>query len=383
MSKLRFPDWPIYDEAERAALMDVLESREWWMGGGNSAAARFERDFAASHGTRRGITTTNGTHAIELALRALDIGPGDEVIIPSMTFIATASAVFCVGARPVPVDVDLATWCVAPEAVKQAIGPRTKAVMVVHFGGLICDMAAIGAICRHHGVALIEDAAHAHGAERQGRRTGSFGIAAAFSFQNFKLMTAGEGGILVTNDDALADRAEMIANCGRRRGDPSYDHAVMGSNFRLSAFQAAILSAQLARLETLAERRRENGLALDRALAAIASVIPQGDDSDGRHARYMYLLRVPIDRDGLVAHLADRGVPARPIYPRVQDTTLFRIGDALATADGDFTVLPPCPAAARIADEGLWLHHRVLLGDLDTALRVADAIADFWRKGGE
>ncbi len=373
MTTLRFPDWPIHDHTEAAALAGVLASGEWWMGGGNSPAVQFERDFAAAHGVRRGITATNGTHALELALRTLGIGPGDEVIIPAMTFVATASAVFCVGARPVPVDVDPATWCLEPEAAERAVGPRTRAVIPVHFGGLVCDMDAIAGLCARHGLALVEDAAHAHGAERRGRRAGSFGTMAAFSFQNFKLMTCGEGGILLTDDDALAERAEMIANCGRRRGDPSYDHAVLGSNFRLSAFQAAILSAQLERLEVLAERRRANGALLDEALRGTKPVVAQGDDAVGRHARYMYLLRTA-DRDGLVAHLAAMGVPARPIYPCVQDTALFREGEARHGVGDGFVPIPETPAARMIARQGLWLHHRVLLGDRDTTLAVADAV---------
>src|SRR6516162_8320563 len=201
-----FPAWPTYDEKERRALGEVLESRIWWRTPGTKTL-EFERAFAAFHGARHGVAVTNGTAALEVVMAALRVGPGDEVIVPNFTFIATASAVLFAGALPVMVDVLPDTYCIDPDLVEAAITPRTKAIIAVHMGGHPADLDRLSEIAKKHGIALIEDSAHAHGSEWHGKKIGTFGVGATFSFQASKLMTAGEGGMIISNDDNFERQA--------------------------------------------------------------------------------------------------------------------------------------------------------------------------------
>ena len=208
-----WPSWPQWDETERAGLLAVLERGEW--GGYDTAVTEFESAFAARHAAQFCVTTVNGTTTLETALRALNIGPGDEVIVPPYTFIATAASVRIVGATPVFADVDLDTWNLSIPAVEAAISDRTKAVIPVHFGGLPVDFDSLLPLARKHNLFVIEDAAHAHGSSWNGQPVGALGVAGSFSFQASKNLTAGEGGALLTNDPDLAERMWSIANCGR------------------------------------------------------------------------------------------------------------------------------------------------------------------------
>ena len=198
-----FPTWPQYDENEEKALIDVLHSRIWWRTPGKQTL-EFEERFAAYQEAKYGIACTNGTAALEIAVAALGIGLGDEVIVPDFTFIATASAVLSVGAMPVLVDVDPNTYCIDPEKVEALITPRTKAIIAVHIAGHPADMDRLQEIARIHNLSIIEDSSHAHGSEWKGKKIGAIGSIGTFSFQSSKLMTAGEGGLLVTNNEDLA-----------------------------------------------------------------------------------------------------------------------------------------------------------------------------------
>jgi len=195
-----FPAWPQYDERERQALMDVLESRLWWRTPG-TRTLKFEQEFAAYHQARHGIAVTNGTAALEISLAALGVGFGDEVILPDFTFVATASAVLSTGALPILVDVTSDTYCLDPNQVEERITPRTKAIIAVHMGGHPADLDRLPEIARRHNLWLLEDSSHAHGSEWKGRKIGAIGDAGTFSFQASKLMTAGEGGMIITNED--------------------------------------------------------------------------------------------------------------------------------------------------------------------------------------
>jgi len=190
-----FPPWPQYDQQELDALEEVLQSRNWWRTPGNKTL-EFEQAFAAFHEAKHGISVTNGTYALEVVLSALGVGPGDEVIIPNFTFVATASAVLFAGALPVMVDVDPKTYCIDSALVEAAITPRTKAIIGVHVGGHPADLDQLTQIATKHRLPLIENAAHAHGSEWRGKKIGTAGTAGTFSFQASKLMTAGEGGIV-------------------------------------------------------------------------------------------------------------------------------------------------------------------------------------------
>ena len=236
-----FPAWPQFDERERQALLGVLDSGVWWRTPGTQTA-KFEREFAAFHQARHGVAVTNGTHALEVALLALGVGPGDEVIVPDYTFVATASAVLMTGAVPVLVDVRPDTYCIDCDQSEAAIGPRTKAVIPVHMGGHPADLDRLTDIAARRGLELIEDCAHAHGSQWRGRAVGTFGRMGTFSFQQSKLMTAGEGGIIITNDDNTERLLRSVHDCGRMPGQWFYSHYIYGSNYRLSEWQGAILA---------------------------------------------------------------------------------------------------------------------------------------------
>jgi 3-amino-5-hydroxybenzoate synthase len=371
------PAWPPNDPAQDAALLAVARTSQWWSKGGTEVST-LENRFAAFHGAKFATACTNGTHALELALRALGVGPGDEVIVPAMTFVATSMAVMLVGALPVPVDVEQGTWCMDVDACRQAIGPRTRAIMPVHFAGHMVDLHALSALARSAGLPIIEDAAHAHGAVRGGISAGGSSQFSAYSFQNFKLMTAGEGGMLLSNDEALAERARLIANCGRPEGDRSYNHKVLGSNMRMTEFQGAILNVQLDRLEERADIRSRRAKQLRDALRPMNNVHLQAVASDvDRHSWYMVVMEVDaqsfggMSREKIVEALVAEGVPAYRMYPRVQDVPHFA-GD-FARLGGDPAALPATPVSKRLAEQGIWLHHRILLGSEALIEQVAAA----------
>lgn len=369
-----FPQWPLHDEREIAAVTAVMESGQWWRGNGTQVVS-FEREFADYHQTGYALAVTNGTHAIELLLAALGLGCGDEVLIPAFTFISTASAVLCANVVPVLVDSLLDTYCLDPRALEAAITPRTRAIMPVHMAGQVADMDAITAIARKHGLAVIEDAAHAQGAEWRDRRAGALHTAGTFSFQAYKLMSAGEGGLIISNDEQLIERCFLYGNCGRPKNDRTYQHTVLGSNYRMSELQAAVLRVQLTRLDAQIARREANAVVLDRLLAEVPGIVPQGRDlAATRHPHYMYMFRYDatafggLDRQQFVNMLIAEGVPASVAYLPIHRTPLFRertFGPRWRTDDPllpDYTMVR-CPIAEQIGEQGVWLHHRVLLGD--------------------
>lgn len=380
----KLPAWPPADPAQERAVLDVLATDQWWSKGGTTVT-KLEREFARRHGAPFGIACTNGTHALELAFRALGIGPDDEVIVPAMTFVATGMAAMLVGARPVPVDVDPSDWCLDPEAVRAALTPATKAIVPVHFAGHVADMNALVAVGRNAGIAVIEDAAHAHGAARGGRPAGSFGDFAAYSFQNFKLMTAGEGGMLLAADAELARRARLVSSCGRPDGDRTYAHVLLGSNMRMTEVQGALLNCQLARLEERAELREARARRLRAGLSVQNGIQLQAIASEvDRHSWYMVVMAVDeeafggLSRQQVVDALVAEGVPAYRMYPRIQDVPHF--SSDYARLGGDPARLPDSPVSADLAARGIWLHHRLLLGDdvlIDQTVEAFARVAEY------
>ncbi len=242
-----FPDWPVFDEREIEALTEVVRSGKWGELAG-SKVLEFQRAFAAYQQARHGVCVVNGTAALQIGLRALGVGPGDEVITTSYTFIATPNAALSLGAVPVFVDIDPDTYLLDPACIEDAITDRTHAIVPVHLFGAACDMDAILDIARRRHLAVLEDACQAWGAEWNGRRVGALGDLGTFSFQSSKNINAGEGGMIVTNDDALEDLVWSLHNVGRRRGGEWYEHVRVGWNYRMTEFQAAMLLVQLTRL---------------------------------------------------------------------------------------------------------------------------------------
>jgi len=381
-----FPPWPQYDEKERRALMQVLKSRVWWRTPG-TRTLEFERKFASYHQAKHGIAVTNGTAALEVVLAALGVGPSDEVMVPDFTFIATASAVLAAGALPVLVDVTPDTYCLDPTLVEERITDRTKAIIAVHMGGHPADMDRLPEIARRHGIRLVEDSAHAHGSEWKGRKIGAIGDIGTFSFQASKLITAGEGGIIITNDDELERRARSVHDCGRMPGEWFYSHFIYGSNYRLSEWQGAILTQQLSRLDKQATIRAKNAAYLDGVLPEIEGISPQKHDPRcTRNGHYAYIFHyesstfadLPIKR--FIEALEAEGIPTQASYPPIHELDLFKSGEYLnrlpqeqrdagkRILKGDF------PNTRRAAWETVWLPHPVLLGTRADTARVPEAI---------
>src|SRR5436190_17382720 len=231
-----FPFWPIFGKPEEKRLLRTLRSGKWGRLHGLEVA-EFEKSFAEMHGCKHGIAVANGTVSLRIALIAAGIQAEDEVIVPPYTFFSTASAVVEANAIPVFADIDLKTFNIDPVAIEAAITPRTRAIIPVHFAGQPADMDLIMAIANRHKLVVIEDAAHAHGASYKNRPAGSIGHMGSFSFQSSKNLTAGEGGIIITNDNSLAESCRSIHNCGRVPDGVWYEHHIISSNYRLGEFQ--------------------------------------------------------------------------------------------------------------------------------------------------
>jgi dTDP-4-amino-4,6-dideoxygalactose transaminase len=362
---MKIPSWPQADEREAELLRMVLESPQW--GGFHPFVGEFEQSFSAYQHAAHGISAFNGTVTLELALEVLGIGPGDEVIVPAISFVSTATAVSRVGALPVFVDIEPSSFNIDPERVSKAFSAKTKAVIAVHFGGTMCDVDELGRMCGERDVFLIEDAAHAAGSEWNGKRAGSFGIAGSFSFQNGKVLSAGEGGMLVTSEDEFAEVARSVANCGRTAGRSFHEHARVGTNFRLGAFQAAVLLAQFERLPEQIERRTRNAKLLKQLLTGVEEIAWQAQRPEiTQNSFYLLVGRVRGShgaRDAFQRALQAAGVPCTPFYPH----TLYQ--NPVYARDG--CRVEACPVAEQSIRDAFWLPHRVLLAEEDTIQEIA------------
>lgn len=314
-----FPSWPHFDSAEEKELIEVLRSGVW--GGYNRKVEEFEERFARYLGSQHCLTLANGTLSLQTALHVDNVGPGDEVIVPPYTFVATASAVLQVGAKPVFADVQPSTLNLDPDRFRSAITPKTRAVIPVHFAGHSADMNRICKIAKDHQVMVIEDAAHAHGGESMGKKLGTLGEWGSFSFQSTKVMTSGEGGCLVTADAARAEQARSYANHGRLKGHGWYEHFRAGTNYRITGFQAGVLLAQLNRLDSQIAVRERNAAYLRTRLSTFPGVEPlQRQSYVTRHSELLFLFRFQaeiagISRRALASCLNAEGIPVQPLYP--------------------------------------------------------------------
>jgi dTDP-4-amino-4,6-dideoxygalactose transaminase len=383
-----FPAWPYFDDAERKALLEVLDSRIWWRTPGTETL-EFEKAFAKFHGARHGLAVTNGTAALEVAMSAAGIVSGDEVIVPDYTFVATASAVLYAGAMPVMVDVSPETHCIDVKLAEAAITPRSKAILAVHMGGHPADLDALTELAKRKGIALIEDSSHAHATEWKGKRIGTFGIAGTFSFQASKLMTAGEGGMLVSNDDAFERQARSVHDCGRMPGEWFYSHFINGSNYRLSEWQGAVLAVQLSRLDAQTMRRHQNARLLDTLLAEIPGITPQKlDPRCTRNGHYAYIFHVDAKQfagasiEKLIAAMNAEGIPNQASYPPIHALDVFQNGEYRKRLCGSQAkeahafLKAAYPNTHRAAFETIWIPQPALLGDEEDMLEIAAV----WRK---
>ncbi len=390
-----FSRWPESGEAEKAALSRVLESGSW---GGypapNTEAAKFQKAFAAYVGSRHAVLAANGTVTLKIALRALGIGAGDEVIVPALTWIATAGAAAYINAVPVFADIDPASLCIDPAAVEALITPKTRAVIAVHLAGAMADVDALRVLCSKHGLRFIEDCAHAHGATWGKKRAGSFGDAGSFSFQSSKLLTAGEGGAITTDSEDLAERCQSLINCGRKEpGYGDFDGVMFGWNDRITEMQAALLSEQLARLEDQHQRRSANVAHFERRLAELPELGLRLQFRDPRITRGTFYQVVMLydqtvwrnlSRDRFVEALEAEGVPADggfyvPIADRTGEIFPLRASDYPMIRERYGAALEPshvrAPNAARAAyEQTIWLHHALFLGGTEDVDDVIEAV---------
>jgi dTDP-4-amino-4,6-dideoxygalactose transaminase len=380
-----WPRWPVFDGTEEAALLRVLHSGAWWSVPGREGP-EFEREFAAFQDAICGVACANGTVALEVALRALRIGCGDEVIVPAYTFVATASAVLGIGAVPVFVDIDPDTLNMDPAAIESAITSRTAAVIPVHIAGRPADMDAIPAIARKNGLAIIEDAAQAHAAAWRGRGVGALGDIGSFSFQASKNLNSGEGGIVLTNREEVAEAAWSVVNIGRVRSGGWYDHQVYGSNFRLTEFQSALLRAQLARLPEQTARRTASAGALRQRLSGIKGIrLPVEDSRITRHAYHLFTFRYDSAAFGsrsiaqFLKALAAEGVPCSDGYIPLYREGLFvrhAAGQDKGCHAGRHIDYPSLflPVCEQVCADTVWMEQSILLSDPSAMDDIATAI---------
>jgi len=388
-----FP-WPYYDQRDLKFVEELIKSRAWFAGmrgaDPGTKTAEFEKKFAHYHGAKYGVACANGSVAIEIVLRAAGIGVSDEVIVPALTFIATVGAVLAVNAIPILVDTIHDTQCIDPDKIEKAITDKTKAIIPVHYGGFVCDMDRILKIAKKHKLAVIADAAHAHGAIYKGKKLGSI-CPATFSFQESKTMTAGEGGIIITNNKELAEKCIQYRSCGRHEGESWYIHYVRPANYRITELQSAVLLAQLERLDEQLKRKNKNVRYLAKKFKDINGIRPvPGDVNTDVNGYYLYLLQYDkekfagVSRDKFVEALNAEGIPCHigypwplsknPVFERVEKGpkgcpfTCPYYGKHISIKDQKF------PITEKICAETVVIPHQVLLSDRQDMDDVITAI---------
>lgn len=377
--------WPLFDENDIQAVTDIARSGEWGNPDCKGHVEKFEKEFATYCGSRYAISCVNGSVALRLALIAIGVKPGDEVIVPPYTFIATASIVIEANCVPVFVDIDPDTYNIDPSKIEAAITKRTKAIIPVHFAGQACNMDAIMEIAEKHHLRVIEDAAHAHGGEYKGKKLGSIGHAGSFSFQSSKNLTAGEGGMVVTDDEKLYDLMNSLRNVGRVKGGQWYEHHFPGCNYRMTQFQAALLSQQLARLDKQTRTRDENGKFLSSLLEPIEGITPlTRGHGETLHTYHLYIFRYDktafngLSKKDFALMLAAEGVPAFMGYPEpVYKQPMFQQKNFMCYAipeNVSYTAVR-CPVAERACyEEGIWILQHAMLGTKEDMKDFANAI---------
>ena len=385
-----FPDWPVYDQTEERALADTLHSGKWYRGSGQMVS-KFEQAYAQLTGAKLCLATANGTSALYTSLNALGVEPGDEVVVPPYTFVATINVVLRQHALPVFVDTDLETFQMDARKVEAAISPQTRAIMPVHLGGSACDLDALLPIAAKHGIPLIEDACQAHLAEWKGRKVGTYGQVGCFSFQASKNLNSGEGGAILSNDEDLRERCYAFHNngSGLKYIGTSFTYNTSGANLRMTEFQGALLMAQMTRIEAQAKTRTENARYLTSLLKEIPGIAPaRMYDGCTRNAYHLYMFRYDqtrfagIPRSVFLKALAAEGIPAASGYTPLNTQPFLK--NVLASR-GYKRLFPPkdlaewqertrCPVNDRLCEEAVWFTQTMLLAPRGAMDRIAEAV---------
>lgn len=389
--KTPFTTWPLPSEREAHALQDVLQSSLW---GGQpfpgKYSAIFAKEFAKLHTVKYAQSVNTGTVAIQAALKAIGIQPGDEVIVPAYTWEGTVGPVLLLNAIPVFVDVDPDTYCLDAKLVEKAITPKTKAILPVHLGMRFADMDELLRIAAKHKLKIIEDCAHTHGGAWKGKGAGSMGDLGTFSFQSSKLMTSGEGGAVITNNLEYMEQVQSYINAGRASLTDEFHHRIIGFNYRLGEFQAAVLCAQLERLPEWAETRAANMKYFETRLQVTEGIgLLKPDPRITRLAPYGYVMKYfenkvkGIPRAAFVAALQLEGIPCDGLfYEPVYKSSLFPVNptDFPALSWGrekplDLRTAYSCPESERAAyHEAVWFMHQLFMGTEKDVDAIVDAI---------
>jgi perosamine synthetase len=391
-----FPQWPVWDASAEEHVLSILRSGNWFRGSGETVT-QFEKAYAELLGARRALCVVNGTNALLTAMHVLDVGVGDEVIVPPYTFIATYNVVFQSCALPVFADTDPETMQIDPDKIEARITERTRAIMPVHILGQPANMDRIMAIARKHNLVVIEDACQAWLGEWRGRKLGTIGDLGCFSFQNSKHLPCGEGGAVVGNDDGVMDRAQSFHNCGRPYGSvKGRGYPIIGTNRRMTEYQAAILLSQMKRLEADTATRREHAAYLDSILKDVPGILPQKVYEGGRGVYHLYAFRVKQEALGLsrgrfMEALRAEGIPCSSGYgPQYRDGL---IEDAINSKN--FKRSFPAarlksyreelvyPENDRLCAEAVWLTQNLLLGTKQDIDDIANAIIKIYENRGK
>ena len=377
--------WPVFDESEVNAVAGVVKSGKWGNPDCGDLIKDFEDEFAAFCGAKYALSCVNGSVALRLALIACGVRPGDEVIIPPYTFIATSTIVLEANCVPVFVDIDPDTYNLDPSRIEAAITKRTRAIIPVHFAGQTCDMDKIMAIAHKHNLKVIEDACHGHGAEYKGRKLGSIGDAGCFSFQSSKNLTCGEGGMIITNDEKLCDMMNSLRNVGRVKGGEWYEHHNLGCNYRMTQLQIAILASQLKRLKEQTKKRHDNGTYLNSLFREIEGIKPLARDmGETLHSYHIYIFKYDkskfnnLPKAEFAKMLAAEGVPCFMGYPQpLYKQPLFQKKNFMCYAipeEVDYKDVC-CPVTEKACyEEAVWILQHALLGPQEDMDKFAEAI---------
>ncbi len=386
-----FAKWPIYTNEEARGLQKVLASRNW---GGypfpNQIADSFAQAFARFHGAKYGLAVANGTIAIEIALKAAGIQPGDEVIVPAYTWEGTVGPILLLNAVPVFVDVDPDTYCLDAKLIAKALTPKTRAILPVHLAMRFADMDEIVRIARGRNLVVIEDCAHAHGGKWRNKGAGATGDLGCFSFQSSKLMTSGEGGAVITSNLEYMERAQSYTNCGRASTTDKFGHRFIGFNYRITELQAALLAAQLKRLPNQQKTRLANMEHFEKRLRGTPGLgFLKRDKRQTRVAAYQYVFKYSpehfqgIPRAAFLGALELEGIPCDGLfYEPVYKSALFPVNPYEYPALSwdrpeplDLKNLYHCPVSERAAyEESVWLPHHIFLGSRKDAEDIADGV---------
>ncbi len=384
-----FP-WPIFDQTDADVVTNVVKSGRWGNPDCGDIVAEFEREFAEFCGSKYALACVNGSVALRLALIACGVKPGDEVIITPYTFIATASIVLEANCVPVFADIDPDTYNIDPAEIEKAITPRTKAIIPVHFAGQACEMDRIMSIAERHGLKVIEDACHGHGAEYKGKKLGSIGDAGCFSFQSSKNLTGGEGGMVITNDHKLFDMVNSLRNVGRVKGGEWYEHHYLGCNYRITQLQASLLLNQLKRLEEQTKRRHENGTYLNSLIGKIEGTEPlKRGKGETIHSYHIYIFKYDkskfnnLPKPEFAKMLAAEGVPCFMGYPLpLYKQPLFQHKNFMCYAIPESVSYKDvkCKATEKACyEESIWIMQNAMLGTKNDMDLFAEAILKIQR----